>query len=204
MEEIHEKTRFEGEVKAKMDAGKFFEQRMLKNIMADDVEEIKSCLAEGCPLMWNRNMSGAMWACFYGSEKATEFFATLCEIDGKCRPQGWTAIAIACGRGHLGCVRRMLGAGASLRVKDVRGMPPWHQAANSGKLEVLEFLGTVGMRLKDIDERDKRGLSAFDMAVEKNLPNVAELIGQIRSEVEARELAKTSRSVARSSWSRRV
>lgn len=63
-----------------------------------------------------------------------------------CRPEGWTALHVACQEGHRLIVRLLLGAGWDVNARDANGATPMQLARTAGNLAVVEILRTAGVK----------------------------------------------------------
>lgn len=65
-------------------------------------------------------------------------------------------------RAHRAVVRALVGAGADVNARDLRGRTPLHDAAENGDVKTVRFLVGLGA---DIGIRDGNGVSALDLAM---------------------------------------
>mmetsp|Transcript_145944 Transcript_145944/g.406557 ORF Transcript_145944/g.406557 Transcript_145944/m.406557 type:complete len:149 (-) Transcript_145944:112-558(-) len=77
------------------------------------------------------------------------------EVDSVDDEDGFTALMLAAGEGHLACVQRLFDARASLDLAADNGRTALHMAASGGRTEVVAALLALGCRvdLKGTDYR---------------------------------------------------
>ena len=60
------------------------------------------------------------------------------------RPEGWSALHIACQRGHRRVVRLLVDKGWDIHARDANGRTPLQLAEEAGHGEVVEVLRKAG------------------------------------------------------------
>jgi len=95
------------------------------------------------------------------------------ELDAQEGKELMTPLHYAAQRGHVGVVRALLRAGASVNCSSQRRNTPLHNAAWDGEREVVHLL----LRAQaDVTIRNGSGSTARDFAVEKNRAEVAQIL----------------------------
>jgi ankyrin repeat protein len=73
-------------------------------------------------------------------------------VDHLDKPEGLTALHLACFRGYLEVARALLAAGASLTKANETGLLPLHAAAFGGQLEVVKLLVQSGAKINQTNK----------------------------------------------------
>ena len=74
---------------------------------------------------------------------------------------GHTCLMIACYKGHLRIAKYLIGIGADVNRKSVKGNTALHDCAESGSLEIMKLLLVSGA-VMDVDAYSKQILSFDD------------------------------------------
>lgn len=86
--------------------------------------------------------------------------------------EGWTALMLACKKGHIAAVRLLLKNGARTNVYDkLKGLSPLMLASDSGHVEIVKLL-TQPLYNTPLNATDKWGRTAFMLACEGGKINV--------------------------------
>ena len=86
---------------------------------------------------------------------------------------GETPLAWAAMTGNLQAARALLEGGALIEPVDEHGNTPLHGAAKAGNIEMVEYLLARKARPA---LRNSEGMTAHDLAVERDYPDVASLL----------------------------
>jgi Ankyrin repeats (3 copies)/Ankyrin repeats (many copies)/Ankyrin repeat len=97
-----------------------------------------------------------MEACRYGFTKALKFLLrqrdALIALDARDTDNGYTALSHACYRGHAGCIRRLIRAGASPLVTDHAGATPLSLLSDKMLVATDSHLAAIFLELKHYHE----------------------------------------------------
>jgi ankyrin repeat protein len=87
---------------------------------------------------------------------------------------GLTPLMLAVRSKNLQCVKSLVSAGASLGVKDPQDKTLVHFAAQSGSLEIMQYL--VNEKSLDVNATDKDGITPLHIASQKGQPEVVRFL----------------------------
>ena len=94
-----------------------------------------------------------------------------------CTEAGSSALTYAASKGHTAVVRTLLGAAADVTVRDRSGCTPLHRAASRGHADAVQLL-LQQQPSQQLELKDKRGHTAFHLAVLEQQESVAVLLAE--------------------------
>lgn len=95
-----------------------------------------------------------------------------CDVDKRSH-DGWSAVHVACSKGHLDFVKALKADGAKMKARDVDGNTPLHVASDFGHLPIVQYFAKS---FKNLDIANSNGWTALHYAASHGFEDICKAL----------------------------